>query len=91
VETHDTTPVTSVGALRALAAEIFDVAPEEMTDDASFYEVLGIDSIQRIEFVVQLERRFGVAFTDDEAGGLDDLGRTFATLRAKGISLAPEH
>jgi acyl carrier protein len=72
-----------------LAADVFELAPGEIADGASFYEELGIDSLQRIEFVVRLERQFGVKFTDEEASGLDDLTRTFGVLRTKGIAIEP--
>jgi acyl carrier protein len=72
-----------------LAADVFELPPDDIADEASFYEELGIDSLQRIEFVVRLERQFGVKFTDDEASGLDDLIRTFGVLRTKGIVIEP--
>lgn len=79
----------SVETLRLLAADAFELEPEDLTEGASFYEELGVDSIQRMEFVVRLERRLGVKFTDDEAGGLDDLSHTFALLKSRGIVVEP--
>ena len=79
----------SVETLRLLAADAFELEPEDLTEGASFYEELGVDSIQRMEFVVRLERRLGVKFNDDEAGGLDDLNHTFALLKSRGIVVEP--
>jgi acyl carrier protein len=79
----------SAAGLRALAAEIFDVRVDEVTDRAAFYEDLGIDSMQKVELVVRIERQFGVRLTDDEAAGLRDLGDAFTVLRGKGLTVGP--
>jgi acyl carrier protein len=79
----------SAAALRNLAAEIFEVRPNEITDGAAFYEDLGIDSVQKVEFVVRIERQLGVRLTDEEAAGLRDFGDTLAVLRNRGVSVGP--
>ncbi|GAA4713164.1 acyl carrier protein [Phytohabitans rumicis] len=80
---------TSAARLRALAAEVFEVQPEEVTDRASFYEDLGVDSLQKVELVVRIERQLGVKLTDDEAAGMRDIGDAFAVLRSRGLSVGP--
>jgi acyl carrier protein len=79
----------SAARLRALAAEVFEVPPEEVTDRASFYEDLGVDSLQKVELVVRIERQVGVKLTDDEAAGMRDLGDAFAVLRSRGLTVGP--
>ncbi|MEE6262482.1 acyl carrier protein [Plantactinospora sonchi] len=79
----------SAAVLRDLAAEIFEVSPDEITEGAAFYEDLGIDSVQKVEFVVRVERQFGVRLTDEEAAGLQDFGDALAVLRNRGISVGP--
>jgi acyl carrier protein len=79
----------SAAHLRALAAEIFEVRLDEVTDRAAFYEDLGIDSLQKVELVVRIERQLGVRLTDDEAAGLRDLGDAFTVLRGKGLTVGP--
>ncbi|MFY1692666.1 acyl carrier protein [Plantactinospora sp. WMMB782] len=79
----------SAAVLRDLAAEIFEVNPDEVTEGAAFYEDLGIDSVQKVEFVVRIERQLGVRLTDEEAAGLQDFGDTLAVLRDRGISVGP--
>ncbi|MEQ4304880.1 phosphopantetheine-binding protein [Plantactinospora sp. B6F1] len=79
----------STAVLRDLAAEIFEVDPDEITEGAAFYEDLGIDSVQKVEFVVRIERQLGVRLTDEEAAGLQDFGDTLAVLRDRGISVGP--
>jgi acyl carrier protein len=42
---------------------------EEIGDATSLYaEGLGLDSIDVLELVLEMERRFGVSITDDETG-----------------------
>jgi acyl carrier protein len=79
----------SAASLRELAAEVFDVSPDEVTDGAAFYEDLGIDSLQKVEFVVRVERKFGVRLTDEEAANLHALGDALAVLESRGISVGP--
>ncbi|MEV4760037.1 acyl carrier protein [Micromonospora sp. NPDC049559] len=79
----------SAARLRELAAEVFDVSPEEVTPEAAFYEDLGVDSLQKVEFVVRLERHFGVRLTDQEAAELHDLGDALAALESRGLSVGP--
>jgi acyl carrier protein len=79
----------SAAVLRDLAAEIFEVSPDEVTEGAAFYEDLGIDSVQKVEFVVRIERQLGVRLTDEEAAGLQDFGDALAVLRDRGISIGP--
>jgi len=79
----------SAAGLRDLAAEIFEVSPDEVTDGAAFYEDLGIDSLQKLGFVVGIERQFGVRLTDAEAADLQDIGDALAVLRKRGISIGP--
>jgi acyl carrier protein len=82
-------PNVSAARLRDLAAEVFEVGPEEVTEGASFYEDLGVDSLQKVELVVRIERQLGVKLTDEEAAGLRDIGDTLAVLRGKGIHIGP--
>ncbi|WP_422769107.1 acyl carrier protein [Plantactinospora sp. WMMC1484] len=81
--------MVSAAVLRDLAAEIFEVNPDDITEAAAFYEDLGIDSVQKVEFVVRIERQLGVRLTDEEAAGLQDFGDTLAVLRDRGISVGP--
>ncbi|MDQ7903000.1 acyl carrier protein [Phytohabitans sp. ZYX-F-186] len=80
---------TSATRLRALAAEVFDVPAEEITDGAAFYEDLGVDSLQKVDFVVRMERQLGLKLTDDEAAGMRDLGGAITVLRSRGLSVGP--
>ena len=45
------------------------ISPEEIGDETPLFgEGLGLDSIDVLELVLELERTFGVAITDEETG-----------------------
>lgn len=45
------------------------IPPEEIADDISLFgEGLGLDSIDVLELVLEIERTFGVAITDEQTG-----------------------
>lgn len=44
-----------------------DVKSEEVTDDASFVDDLGADSLDMVELVMELEEEFDIEIPDDEA------------------------
>jgi len=45
------------------------VAPEEIADDMPLFDGgLGLDSIDALEIVLELQRTFGVQITDEEVG-----------------------
>jgi len=43
------------------------VEPEKVTDDASFVEDLGADSLDTVELVMAFEEEFGVEIPDEDA------------------------
>jgi acyl carrier protein len=45
------------------------IAPESIEDDVSLFgEGLGLDSIDVLELVLEIERTFGVAISDEDTG-----------------------
>jgi acyl carrier protein len=46
------------------------VDPEEIEDSAALFgEGLGLDSIDALELILELERSFGVVVSDEQTGG----------------------
>ena len=62
--------------LLALAAKKFKVSPEKLTVDLDFFDALGIDSVQALELLSDLEIEFDVEVPDYELQGV----KTFAAL-----------
>lgn len=46
-----------------IVMEIYELEPDELRGDADFHNVFGGDSIQKLELILTLERRFGVRYT----------------------------
>lgn len=55
-----------IGKIRALIAEQLGVDVEKVTDDASFVDDLGADSLDTVELVMALEEEFGVDIPDED-------------------------
>ena len=47
----------------------------EITEDASFEEDLGADSLDLVEVVMDLEDQFGLKIPDEDARGLTTVGK----------------
>jgi len=51
--------------LRAIIAEIAEIDdPSRITDDVNLYKELGVDSMQALEIILELEKRFDVAIPE---------------------------
>ena len=62
--------------LIALAAKKFKVSPETLSPEQDFFDALGIDSVQALELLSELEIEFDVEVPDYELQGV----KTFAAL-----------
>lgn len=58
---------TTFEKLKALIVERLGVDPEEVTTAASFTGDLGADSLDVVEFVMELEDVFDIEITDEDA------------------------
>jgi len=69
--------------LRNTVAMVLDVDVSEVTDDASFVEDLGGDSLLAMEIVVVLEKKYQVKFAEDELAELTSLPKAHELLASK--------
>ena len=60
--------------VRAIIAEQLGVKVEEVTDQASFIEDLGADSLDTVELVMALEEEFGIEIPDEDAEKMTAVG-----------------
>ena len=60
--------------VRAIIAEQLGVKVEEVTDQASFIEDLGADSLDTVELVMALEEEFGIEIPDEDAEKMTSVG-----------------
>ncbi|HET9986387.1 MAG TPA: acyl carrier protein [Longimicrobiales bacterium] len=61
------------------------VEPEKVTDEASFVEDLGADSLDTVELVMAFEEEFGIEIPDEDAEKLQTVGDAVNYLREKGV------
>lgn len=60
-------------AARQVVMEILELEPDEVDDGADFNKDLGGDSIQKLELIVSLEKRFNIHYAPDEAAGMNSI------------------
>jgi len=72
-----TTPRQTLEDILALAATHFKVPREKLTPDDDFFKTLGIDSLQALDLLTQLENHFHIELPDYELQGVSDF-RTLA-------------
>jgi len=53
--------------VRAIVVKHLGVDAEKVTDEASFSETLGADSLDTVELVMVFEEEFGIEISDDAA------------------------
>ena len=69
--------------LVALVADLLDLNPEAITDDAHFIDDLGVDSLLALELAVALERRFKIKIESTEIVDVETLRDVTALLERK--------
>ncbi len=53
--------------VKSIVAEQLGVKEEEVTNDASFVDDLGADSLDTVELVMAFEEEFGIEIPDEDA------------------------
>ncbi len=53
--------------VKSIIAEQLGVKPEEVTQEASFIDDLGADSLDTVELVMALEEEFSIEIPDEDA------------------------
>ena len=60
--------------VREVLSEQLGVDENDINDEASFQEDLEADSLDLVELIMDLEERFGVKISDDEAQSIGTVG-----------------
>jgi acyl carrier protein len=66
--------------IKTIISEQLMVEPEEVTDESSFVEDLGADSLDTVELIMEFEDEFGVEISDEDAEKLNTVGEATAYL-----------
>ena len=69
--------------VREIIVNELGVEPDKVTDEASFVEDLGADSLDTVELVMAFEEEFGIDIPDEDAEQMRSVGDAIAYLRAK--------
>ena len=66
--------MTTFDKVKAITADKLGVDPSKVTMDAKFINDLGADSLDVVEFIMDVEKEFGITIPDEEAGKLETVG-----------------
>ena len=60
--------------VKAIIVEKLGVDESEVTDEASFTDDLGADSLDTVELIMEFEKEFDMQIPDDEAESMKTVG-----------------
>lgn len=66
----------------AVVVDQLNVEEPEVTEEASFIDDLGADSLGIVELVMALEEEFGISIPDEDAEGIKTVGDAIAYILA---------
>ncbi len=73
---------TILEKVSAVIVEQLNVDEADVTEEASFVDDLGADSLDIVELVMALEEEFGVSIPDEEAENIKTVGNAVAYIEA---------
>ena len=74
--------MTTFEKVKKIVAEKLGVPEDKVTESAAFVNDLGADSLDVVEFVMEVEKKFDINIPDDEAGKLDTVDKAVAYIEA---------
>ena len=70
--------------VREIIINELGVEPDKVTDDASFVDDLGADSLDTVELVMAFEEEFGLDIPDEDAEQMRTVGQAISYLKQNG-------
>ena len=68
--------------VKAIIVDILSVEETEVTNEASFTNDLGADSLDTVELIMEFEKEFGISIPDDQAEKITTVGDAIAYIEA---------
>ncbi|MCF6332102.1 MAG: acyl carrier protein [Draconibacterium sp.] len=68
--------------VKAIIVDKLGVDESEVTNEASFTNDLGADSLDTVELIMEFEKEFDLAIPDDEAEKISTVGEAVAHIEA---------
>ena len=68
--------------VKAIIVDKLSVEESEVTNEASFTNDLGADSLDTVELIMEFEKEFGLSIPDDQAEKMISKRDSVATIRA---------
>lgn len=69
--------------VKEIIAEQLMVDLEEITEDSTFVDDLGADSLDRVELIMEFEEEFGIEIPDEDAEKITTVGEAIAYLERR--------
>ena len=68
--------------VKAIIVDKLSVEETEVTNEASFTNDLGADSLDTVELIMEFEKEFGISIPDDQAEKIGTVGDAIAYIEA---------
>ena len=68
--------------VKAIIVDKLSVEETEVTNEASFTNDLGADSLDTVELIMEFEKEFGISIPDDHAEKITTVGDAIAYIEA---------
>ena len=68
--------------VKAIIVDKLSVEESEVTNEASFTNDLGADSLDTVELIMEFEKDFGISIPDDQAEKITTVGDAIAYIEA---------
>jgi acyl carrier protein len=72
--------------IKAIIVDKLGVDESEVTNDASFTNDLGADSLDTVELIMEFEREFDLSIPDEKAEGIETVGMAIEYIEAETAS-----
>ena len=70
------------GKVKSIIMDKLGVEEAEITDEASFTNDLGADSLDTVELIMEFEKEFNIAIPDDQAEKIGTVGQAITYIEA---------